>query len=745
MPANTHSGTSETRMPATQQELSRALERHRAGALSEAEAAYRQILRRDPAHADALHLLGVACHQQRRPREAAAYITQAIALHNASPAYHCHLGEAERALGRLDQAIASCQRALEIDPRYTDAWFNCGLAALTARNFTLAESCFRQTLALADERPEAGATLAAQAAFHLGKTLHLQQRWAEAAAAYRDALARLPQYAEAWNNLACALHALGELRGAAEAFRQALTLQPGNVEVLLNLAAAYSLSRQFSEARHCLEKVVALAPQDHRGWLNLSNICKAQDDVREAQRAFRRASTLLPPQPLGELWTRTLCPAVFESNAEIDAYRARLQEELDRLAADPPRLTWDDIGATASCPPRNLPFQGRDDRPLLEAFASVFTPSFPVRDIPRNTGRPKVGFVVTGGHEGIFLRTWKGVFQHMQHVSFELLAAVTETSAASVQRALAGTPVSVLPLPYGFRAAAQTLQAARCDVLYHWEIGTDVTNYFLPFCRLAPVQCVGGGNAATSGVSAVDVFLSSDYQEPPAADEHYTEELWRLPALPSCQPRVALSGPPLDRIHFGVLPDQHLYVCAQKIQKIHPDFDPMLEGILQRDPRGVIVLSHDAGGRSADALRQRFQRTIPDVAGRILFQPRLPFEQYLQLLQQADVLLDPIHYGGGVTTYDGLSLNKPIVTCPTRFVRGCYTAGFYRRMGFHACVAVSPEHYVDLAVQIARDAGMRADLERELARAASVIFDDVSVARVFEQAFEQLIAKARQI
>jgi hypothetical protein len=41
--------------------------------------------------------------------------------------------------------------------------------------------------------------------------------------------------------------------------------------------------------------------------------------------------------------------------------------------------------------------------------------------------------------------------------------------------------------------AAQQLRAARFDLIYFWEVGTDSTNHFLPFLRPAPVQCTGWG------------------------------------------------------------------------------------------------------------------------------------------------------------------------------------------------------------------------------------------------------------
>ena len=83
-----------------------ALQHHQSGRLAEAEAIYRQILAVEPRHADALHLLGVIAHLVGRNDVAVGLIRQAIVLNAMVPDFHSNLGEAHRALGQLDEAIA---------------------------------------------------------------------------------------------------------------------------------------------------------------------------------------------------------------------------------------------------------------------------------------------------------------------------------------------------------------------------------------------------------------------------------------------------------------------------------------------------------------------------------------------------------------------------------------------------------------------------------------------------------------
>jgi len=72
---------------------------HRADRLEQAEAAYRQVLTMCPAHADALHLLGIIALHMGRNDLAFDYIGRAIALHGTHQDGYSNLGQALRDFG----------------------------------------------------------------------------------------------------------------------------------------------------------------------------------------------------------------------------------------------------------------------------------------------------------------------------------------------------------------------------------------------------------------------------------------------------------------------------------------------------------------------------------------------------------------------------------------------------------------------------------------------------------------------
>jgi protein O-GlcNAc transferase len=256
------------------------------------------------------------------------------------------------------------------------------------------------------------------------------------------------------------------------------------------------------------------------------------------------------------------------------------------------------------------------------------------------------------------------------------------------------------------------------------------------------VQCTSWGVQVTTGVPAIDYYISSALVETPEADAHYSETLVRLPALLSYQRRAPRPDPPADRGEFGLPRSAPLYACLQRPLKLHPAFDPLLAGILRQDPRGRVVLLKGRSGVAAAQVAERHRATMPDVADRIVWLPLQERGAYHRLLSLADVVLDPVPYGAGSSAYDIFAHDLPLVTLPGRYNAGRYAQACYHRMGLMDLVADTPERYVELAVRLGTDADDRGEMRARIARASPVLFEDPEVVREHEAFFERAIAGA---
>ena len=179
-----------------------AVRHHQAGRLSQAQLLYRDILSKQPDHADALHFLGVIAAQAGQHETAVNLIGRAIGLKPDDPDALYNLGKALTAAGNLDDAIAAYRRAIVLDPGSSEIHNNLGVALQAHGRLDEAVEAFRRAAGLRSSTPEAYN--------NLGSALGAAGKLDDAIKAYRRAIALRPGYAEAHTNLALALLAQGE-------------------------------------------------------------------------------------------------------------------------------------------------------------------------------------------------------------------------------------------------------------------------------------------------------------------------------------------------------------------------------------------------------------------------------------------------------------------------------------------------------------------------------------------------------
>ena len=112
----------------TERIFERGIEYHQQGQLALAKAAYAEVLRAQPAHSNALHLLGVIAAQSNEPALAVQLIGQAIAANPDFAEAYSSLATALMELNQVEQGLSAFERAIALKPGYAEAHYNRGLA-----------------------------------------------------------------------------------------------------------------------------------------------------------------------------------------------------------------------------------------------------------------------------------------------------------------------------------------------------------------------------------------------------------------------------------------------------------------------------------------------------------------------------------------------------------------------------------------------------------------------------------------
>ena len=199
---------------------------------------------------------------------------------------HYNLGIALNDRGKIDEAIAHYQQAIELRPGYAEAHYN--LARLLAQKGQLDDAVTHYEKALEIDPADA------EARNNLGVTLFGSGRVDEAITHYQEALKIRPDYAEAICNLAHALLSKGDLDSAIARYSACLALSPNQAEVQYDLASALLRKGRTDEAIAHYKKVLELRPDNPDAHANLGSAFLAKGRVREAIAAYRNALRISP-------------------------------------------------------------------------------------------------------------------------------------------------------------------------------------------------------------------------------------------------------------------------------------------------------------------------------------------------------------------------------------------------------------------------------------------------------------------
>ncbi|HEV7822752.1 MAG TPA: tetratricopeptide repeat protein, partial [Burkholderiales bacterium] len=560
--------------------------------------------------------------------------------------------------------------------------------------------------------------------------LYSEQKYAAAAALCKEIIAADPAATQVWNLYALCCLGLQNKTAAFDVLQSALAVNGGGADLHLSMAVVCrGLQREPAAIEHC-RKALAAQPDLAAAQTMLAQLLEHAGETDDAITAYEQAALLQPElravheqlfalyhnhgrnraaaqllATMIERWpddgmrirAAVRVPGFCDSTAEILEVRAGILQRVETLLAGGPLHVADpvrDIGIT----PFYLAYQGMNDREPMTAIARLIRrayPGRPQRIERKHTGRIRIGIVSRYLFSHSIGRLNRGTIANLPRDKFEVTVFALDSRSDPVADAIRGAAdryvdCSTMTLRETEECIAQQAQ----DVLFFTDIGMEPRSYFLAFSRLAPVQCMTWGHPDTSGIDTIDYFISANACETAEAGQHYSEKLVKLKSFfLSDYAKPAAGGDVKAPGHFGFRPRRNVYLCPQALFKLHPDFDAAMAAVLRNDAAGEIVLLEGTQRAWAERLRQRWARSMPDVAGRVRFLPRMPWRDLLGAMKHADVVLDTFHFGGGNTTYEALAMGTPVVTLPAAYLRGRFTLGCYRQMKVPDCIAGSPETF----------------------------------------------------
>lgn len=730
---------------------------HARGDAANAARRYAELNRERPDNPAVLHGLGVALAQTGRFADGEAALRRAIVREPRAPEIRFDLAALFEAQARADEAERTLLDLVAVVPDHAAAWAAIAMYRKDAADPEGAGKAHAQAFRAAPESLDhalaAAASLPPEAA----------------AGILVEALERHPDDRSLLQPLAEIFLRAERMDDAAQILELLARLEPDDARVRYLLGGAYARLGRFPDAAAALHESILRDEGDPDAWVGLANVRDAMRDPEGAAAAIGRAVDLrsddlglvgrrarlqqhgaradaaraslaeLPDALRGSAEVRLLngmlLPPILRSNEEVDALRGRWMETMADVEAHPTFVPepWETIAISGYY----LGYHGREDRPLMEALARATLASSPHLDYtakdPSGSGGEKLRVGFLSAHMrlhsvGRVLIKLMGALdrERFDVVLFQLpdkLGGGQEWGEANADRTVRLKP--------DLATARAAVEAERPDVLIFCDLHLTPFVDALSFSRLAPVQATTWGHPGTGGRASIDYWLSCKDWEPEGNERLYTEELVRLASPPFVYTRPLPAERPRDRASFGLPAAARLYGSLQSIFKFHPDMDAIFGAILERDPKGRLVLISGPHYTYERQLLARFAKTFDP--SRVDFIPTIPNKDYLAAVAACDVMLDPIHFAGANTTLEAFALGKPVVTLLGDQMRNRATGGFYRQMGVEGLVAENHAEYVDLALRLAEDPSFYREKRKAILDRNGVLYENRATVPDFER------------
>ena len=669
---------------------------------------------------------------------------------------------------KLDLATNSYLEVLTLNPTHLDALWELGFLEYEQRHWPEALTWFETLTQILPENRNMNVQLGRAVCYHEMGYLNVAEELYHSISIRDNDL-------DMDRTIALNLGALAQLRGdcplAMTYYHHVLDTSPDHLQALNNLGACLLALFDFQEGVKVLTRVLTLAPESSpHAYINLARHWMEEGKMEMAKALFAKAYSLSRGTHDGLRIRQALLlpPILPASSHDIQACRNQLDKDLDVLLADKTLQVRNPLEEIER-PAFYLVYHGgKDDLAFQQKIAQLELQAAPsVAYLAPELGllgskeKQRIGFVskffVPDHPHGMLLQ---GILEHLDRKLFQVVVfAIPNPGHDSLAPEIVKHADEIHVLSLHLHEAQVRIAHSAVQVLIYSDLMSEPLSHYLAYARLAPVQVCFWGNPITSGNPMIDYFISStDLEDLELAHNHYSEQLVLLEGMGIYYKAFPLPTPGniqqfrnTGRLHYGFKLQDLLYLCAQSLFKLHPEFDNVLIELLVKMPKAQLILLQGRRKQwTIDFQRRLFLKIdgntkCHDCLDRIHFVPRVPGQAaYLKLLSIADVILHPFPFGGSKTSSDALALGLPVVTLVNQALRGRMAYALAKRMNVLDCVTYSRAEYLEVSIALGTTPALRQMVQRKLLDRRHLMFQDEQTAQEW-QTFLFYVTESSQV
>jgi len=599
---------------------------------------------------------------------------------------------------KYEQSRDILKRLLMINPKHADGLNYLGLISLEQdRNFKIALSYFEKVIEID--------------AFHLngltniGNTYLAMNKADLAEKYYQRAYQVNPLDGVILNNLGALSVLKNDRKKSMQYYRRALKCLPNDREILANLIIASNESGQRMEAINLSLKVVEMTDAGVALFPALYTINMA---------CYWKETTVLLKKVFEEIRKGRLLVSAFEN---INLLLLTVQE-----------VTHETLFETLKTSGKLI--DSLRVRPPYEKHEKAMAP----------TRRWRIGYVSPDFRNHVVSTFFRSLINNHDKDRFEVYCYSNTKKEDYLTAQYRDTADHFINITRW--SDAQLAEQIHSDGIHFLvDLAGFTQNGRLPVLsyKSAPVQLMYLGYPYTSGLSAVDYFITDRFLDGPKNADYFTEKQLRLPE---------------SFVSYGILGDQKIadeipwkkngfvtFGSLINTYKLSPAMIKVWSQILSHLPDAKLILNHPnyalkavRGNILAEFSRQGIQKN------RILIcWKKHPDGYFLRYYNDIDIVLDSFPATGGTTTLDAVWMGLPVVTLVGEIYpeRLSYSILSNMDVNLDDLIAFSEAEYLEKAIALAENPDRISEIRKLIPASLkqSIFCDPIRFTRQMEEAY----------
>ena len=705
--------------------INEALQLHEKGKIQDAIRLYLKILENKKNDSQLLFLLGTAYIQIGNTNLGIEQLKKSIFLKPENLFAHSNLGNAFKDLKRYEDAIASYNKAIEIDINYAEIHNNKGNALKSLERYDEAIESYDKAIKIKSDY--------AFAYNNKGNALKNLERYDEAIESYDKAIKINPNYIEAHHNKGNILKDLKRFDESISSYDKAIEINPDYYFSFNNRGIIFQHLNHFEKALASYDKAIEINPDYPETYNNKGNILKELKRYDEALTCYEKAIKL--KSDFDYMLGKVLNLNMFLCNwIEFDS----LIKEINNTIVKKSKVI------------EPFTFLGLIDNPVFLKLSSEkyiknnFKKDLEIQSLAKYTNhkKPRIGYFSADFHNHATLHLMMDIFKNHNKSNFDFYGF----SFGPQNNDIWNSQVKNYFLKFedvsniSDKEVAYLSRKLEIDIAIDLKGLTSNSRSGIFSYRAAPIQINYLGYPGTTGADYMDYIIADEVIIPKESSNNYTEKILYLP---DCyQPNIKkreISKKSFKRSDFGLPENSFIYCCFNSNYKITPHIFNIWMNILKAVPNSVLWIYKTNETASKNLIKESKAKGVDPK--RIIFASYLPNDEHLKRISFADLFLDTFPCNAHTTASDAVRMCVPIVTLIGKSFASRIASSILNCLDMKELITRDEKEYQNLAIDLARHPKKINEIKDRLidAISSSPLFDSSKFTKNLENIYLQLM------